>query len=101
MTTFSIYFEYIIWLIVLLFGLDFIFSGYLVFMSDTKYLKKPKLFGLLAIAACQNLFERSKSKNKYMEIKYSYKYMRVYTIISGILLIMISINEFFEIWKLR
>jgi len=101
MTTLPISFEFIIWIIVFFFGLDFIISGYIVIKSDTKYLKKPKLLGLLGIAATQNLYDLSKHKNKYMEIKYSYKYMKVYVILGGIILIIMSIAGFLGIFVLR
>jgi hypothetical protein len=101
MTTLPICFEVVMWIICFLVGVDFIISGYLVFKTDEKYIKKPKLFGLLAIAACQNLYELSKHKNRYLEIKYTYKYMRVYAIFSGILLLIMSITGFIGIRLLR
>ncbi len=92
-----IHFDLVFFVLVLLFGVDFALSGYLVIKNKDKYLEKPKLLGLLSMIVNQKVYERSKKPNKVLMVMYSYDYMKIYTLVGGILIIVGSLIGIYDI----
>ena len=80
-------FDFLLYMMTFLFGVDFTLSGFLVLKSGTKYLEKPKLLGLIIIKLRNKAYEKSQKPGRLLTGMYSLKYMKFYTFISGIVLL--------------
>ena len=83
-------FDLIFFVIVLLFGLDFIYSGILAVKDPRKYLQKPKLFGLWAIKR-MNTLTRVPKASKLTLFLYSIKNMAFQALVAGVMLMVIGV----------
>lgn len=92
-----IFFNLVFFIVILLFGVDFTLSGYLIIKQKTEYLKRPKLLGLVIMNANQKVYERSKKPNKLLSVMYSYEYTKIYTFLGGILIIVGSLMGVFDV----
>ena len=80
-------FEFMFYLFVLVMGLDFTWSGYLVIKNKTREIKKPRLLGLWILQKVHIPGSKKKEVNTYMNFVYDIRNMGVFTLASGILLI--------------
>jgi hypothetical protein len=96
MTIQPIFFNFVFFIILLAFGIDFTLSGYLA-IKEIKHLERPKLLGLMIMAIYQRVYERAKKPNKLLLVIYSHEYMKIYTLIGGILIIIGSLMGIFDL----
>lgn len=89
-------FDLLFYTSVLLIGVDFTLSGWLALRKGITILERAKLLGLLILRAMNKLYENSKGSNRLFQFMYSFKYMRVYTFISGLLIIISSLLLIFD-----
>src|SRR5687768_6025081 len=83
--------DLLFYIVVLLAGVDITLSGWLALRRGIIVLQRPKLLGLLILRIMNKIYDTSPAPNRYFELLYSFKYLRVYTFISGLLIMMSSL----------
>jgi hypothetical protein len=71
-------------------------SGWLALRKGVIVLERPKMLGLLILRAMNRMYENFYASNRLFERIYSFRYMRVYAFISGILIIIIGLGLIFD-----
>lgn len=89
-------FDLLFYFAILLAGLDFTVSGFLVLRENSKPLKKPKLLGLQIIRVMQ-ISDTPQKKNSLTFLMFNLRHMGIYTFVAGILIITASLIMVFDI----
>lgn len=79
-------------------GIDFMISGIMVFKKFSESLEKPKLLGLRILRLNQVFFERMRRQNKIYQYVYSEWSIKFLTLLSGVLIIIGSLIQIFDIF---
>lgn len=90
-------FNLLFYVVVLIAGLDFTLSGWFALRNGEVVLESHKLLGVRILRSLNNLYENSLHSKRIYELMYSFRYMRVYTFISGILLVFIGLALILDI----
>lgn len=92
------FFTIFFYIIVLFIGLDFTLSGILLLKDYTKSLEKPRLLGLLSLKFNQKMIEKMQNSNQVYQSLYSYKIIRFYILMAGVIIIVGSIIAIIDIY---
>lgn len=83
-------FNFLFFLFILIIGLDYTWSGYLVIRNRTQDIEKRKLLGLWIIQRFHITANKTKSFKTYVNFVYNYKNMGIMTFVGGLLIIFSS-----------
>ena len=85
------YFSLLFYIVVLYVGIDFTVSGILIGRDQAKPVERSWLLGWLILKMNQRFFDRMQNQNPILQSIYSFRSIKFFTIMAGILIIIGSL----------
>lgn len=85
------FFTLFFYIVIFLIGIDFSISGILLLKAHTMAIEKPRLLGLLSLKINRNMIDKMQNSNHVYQSLYSFKYIRIYILVAGFLIIIGSL----------